>query len=468
MLTWLRVDGFKNLLDFECFFGPYTCIAGPNAVGKSNLFDAIEFMSLLADYPFLEAAQRLRMKGDQSIDPRSLFWGNAESPNPVMELAAEMIVPQEIQDDFGRSVRPTTSFLRYTLQLRYDEPRQESPLAGGIRLVKEELTYITQGKASERLPWPHRARLFRDHVVTGKRSGKEYISTTRDESGGLVVSVHQDGGSRGKPLSTNPDRAPRTVVSTTTSVDSPTILAARREMQRWRMLALEPSAMRSPDSVMARPQLADDGSGLAATLFHLAHQHGDHIYAEVAANAAELTDVREVSVDHDERRDTLTLYARVGNGPLLPARSLSDGTLRFLALCVVQVDESMGSLLCLEEPENGIHPGRMNAMVQLVHGLAVDPTETPGDGNPLRQVMVNTHSPYYIRYDTLSDGREDVLAAMAATTMRDGKRATTVRLRPITGTWRAKRNPGQEISVDALADYLQVPDDALVLPWSGN
>ena len=467
MLTWLRVDGFKNLLDFECFFSPYTCIAGPNAVGKSNVFDAIEFLSLLADHPFLEAAQHLRVKDHQIVDLRSLFWNNAESSNPVMEFVAEMIVPQEIYDDFGRSARPTTTFLRYTLQLRYVEPKQESPLAGGIRLVKEELTYVQKGTARERLPWPHAVKKFRDTVVTGHRSGKAYISTTY-EAGDLVVNVHQDGGSRGKPLSTNPDRAPRTVVSTTTSADAPTILAARREMQRWRMLALEPSAIRSPDNVLARPQLADDGAGLAATLFRLAHERGASVYAEVASDAAELADVREVAVDHDERRDTLTIQARVGEGPLFPARSLSDGTLRFLALCVVRVDEDMGSLLCLEEPENGIHPGRMGAMVRLIRSLAVDPTVAPGPDNPLRQVMVNTHSPYYIRYDAAGAGRGDVLAAMPTSTRREGRSATTVRLRPLAKTWRAADHRGQGLSVEALADYLRTPDDALVLDWNDD
>jgi AAA15 family ATPase/GTPase len=38
MLTRLRVNGFKNLIDVDLHFGPFTCIAGANAVGKSNLF----------------------------------------------------------------------------------------------------------------------------------------------------------------------------------------------------------------------------------------------------------------------------------------------------------------------------------------------------------------------------------------------------------------------------------------------
>ena len=55
MLTRLEVDGFKNLVGFSAEFGPYTCIAGPNGTGKSNVFDAIHFLSLLADHSILEA-----------------------------------------------------------------------------------------------------------------------------------------------------------------------------------------------------------------------------------------------------------------------------------------------------------------------------------------------------------------------------------------------------------------------------
>ena len=48
MLTRLKVKGFKNLQDVDVRFGPFTCIVGLNGVGKSNLFDAIHFLSLLA------------------------------------------------------------------------------------------------------------------------------------------------------------------------------------------------------------------------------------------------------------------------------------------------------------------------------------------------------------------------------------------------------------------------------------
>ena len=188
----------------------------------------------------------------------------------------------------------------------------------------------------------------------------------------------------------------------------------------------------------------------------MAREQGDDVYAEVAARAAALTDVREVAVDYDERRDALTLQARLGQGPWLPARSLSDGTLRFLALCIMGTDDDIGGLLCMEEPENGIHPARIEAMVDLVRSLAVDPNEPPGPGNPMRQVMVNTHSPNFVRYHA-----DDLLAAVPSTVRRNGIITTTLELRPLPNTWR----DGPEVATvakAALAGYLTEPPNTLL------
>ena len=41
-------------------------------------------------------------------------------------------------------------------------------------------------------------------------------------------------------------------------------------------------------------------------------------------------------------------------------------------------------VLCMEEPENGIHPGNLPAMRLLLHDIAVDMNEPVGVDNPLR------------------------------------------------------------------------------------
>ena len=112
MLTRLEVDGFKNLIDFSIDFGPYTCIAGPNGVGKSNIFDAIRFLSLLADRPLEEAALLVR-GGDLEVgDVDDLFWTNGKDKASQFKIAAEMLIEPNVFDDFGRPTEANSSYLR--------------------------------------------------------------------------------------------------------------------------------------------------------------------------------------------------------------------------------------------------------------------------------------------------------------------------------------------------------------------
>src|SRR5437879_503160 len=79
VLTRLRVTGFKNLVDVDVRFGSFTCIAGANGVGKSNLFDAIRFLSALADQPMVDAALSVRDEGNRTGDVRDLFNRTGQS-----------------------------------------------------------------------------------------------------------------------------------------------------------------------------------------------------------------------------------------------------------------------------------------------------------------------------------------------------------------------------------------------------
>ncbi|MBN2128117.1 MAG: AAA family ATPase [Sedimentisphaerales bacterium] len=458
MLTRLKVSGFKNLVDVDVRFGPFTCIAGPNGVGKSNLFDAIRFLSALADRPLVEAA--LTVRGDENgvrmTDIRSLFQRYDGQSVSEMSFEAEMIVPAEGEDDLGQDAKATNTFLRYTLELAYRKDENLGSL-GSLEVVKEELDYFTATEAPKNLlfgPAPD----WRESAISSKRRGKQFIST-EGEGETRIVRLHQDGGSRGRPL-WQVKKLTRTVLSTTNTSESPTALLARREMQSWRLLQLEPSALRRPDEFSAPTKMGSNGSHLAAALYRLAHHNGPSesteiangaVYSRVANRLADLIDdVRSVSIDRDEKRELFTLNVAGRDKTPHAARSLSDGTLRFLALAVLEQDPEVQGVLCLEEPENGLHPARIPAMIKLLQDICTDINDPVSPDNPLRQVIVNTHSPSVV----LQVPEDTLLVAEPREILLSDKRFGGIRFSCLPDTWRSKKAGSSTCKLGDLLAYL--------------
>ncbi len=448
MLTRLNVTGFKNLVDVDVRFGPFTCIAGVNGVGKSNLFDAIRFLSALADRPLLEAAKCVRDEDGKTGDARSLFHRVENTPDAEMTFEAEMIIPGKGYDDLGQPAKAGITFLKYSLRLRYKEEQQEGN-PGTLEIIDEKLEHINKSHAARNLPFKHSIR-WRNSVVDGRRTSP-YISTqhTHDQNGQdqTTIELHQDGNA-GRTIPRNAATMQRTVLSSINTSEAPTALLARREMQSWHLLQLEPSSLRKPDEFTAPSRLGSDGSNLPATLFRLARnsppptrngkngvKSGSILYAQVANRLSELIDdVTKIEIDRDDKRELLTLLVTNRERTTLPARALSDGTLRFLALAVLEMDPDEQGVICLEEPENGIHPDRIPAILKLLMDIAVDKDVPIGPDNPLRQIIVNTHSPSVV--SQVWD--EDLLVAEYQEHTRGNKRFKGVSFCCLPNTWRAQ------------------------------
>jgi DNA repair ATPase RecN len=167
MLTRLRVSGFKNLVDVDISFGPFTCIAGANGVGKSNLLDAIVFLSALADRPLLDAALSVRDQGAKTGDIRGLFHHVGNHFDEEMSFEAEMIIPEHGTDDLGQQATATATLVQYAVSLRYRRDEGARAL-GSLELVKEELKHITLRDAAQHLPF-NPSRAWRNRVVKNKR-----------------------------------------------------------------------------------------------------------------------------------------------------------------------------------------------------------------------------------------------------------------------------------------------------------
>lgn len=204
---------------------------------------------------------------------------------------------------------------------------------------------------------------------------------------------------------------------------------------------------------------------MAATLHRIANDTRDAetpdpaaLYARVAGRLSDLAGVRveDLSVEPDQAREVFTLFLRERGELRLPARALSEGTLRFLALCVLLEDPGFTGLMCMEEPENGIHPANLPAILQLVKDLAIDSFSAPDRDNPFRQVIVNTHSPGVVQ---LCDEADLLLAELQPRLLADGTHARALTLMPFRGSWRADRAERTFSEAD-IVTYLAAPPGA--------
>ena len=457
MLTRLQVKGFKNLLDVDIRFGPFTCIAGRNAAGKSNLFDAIRFLHLLTQHPIMEAVKLLRETKGRSPESRSLFTAFGDFVAPEMSFVADLLIERNVQDDFGVTAQAAISTLRYELAFRLSNEEGIERL----ELARESLTPIKQEEARRNLGFPSSTR-FKDSTVLGRRVG-DFISTIESESR-PQIKVHQEGhGGKTVPA----PKSTRTVLGGLASSDFPTILAAHREMESWRTLLLEPSAMRSPALYSDQRRIDIRGANLPATIERLRKNEAQkgQVYASLANKLSDLIDdVRELQVRDDERTETFTLEVRGRDGVLHPAVSLSDGTLRFLVLATLAIDPETKGIICLEEPENGIHPERIPAMIRLLEDIAVDPDYGVDNDNPLRQVVINTHSPVVMG----NVNREDVVYIDETNTGVGGTLGRVALPRVAANTWRARLQKDLlPLSLGEVRPYLMDPKGQILMDFVG-
>lgn len=440
MLTRLEIDGFKTFERLDISFSPLTVVLGTNAAGKSNLFDAIRLLSNLATRDVVEALKDMRG------EPLELFRQTPKGGRVrQIKLAAEVLVDPVVRDPWGSEVRLTHTRLRYDITL---ERREVKAGFERIQVAREEVRPIMRKNdrwADAQAPSkpPHApTRAFRDAYLKYTRQ-KPWL-TTEELDEGLSFSIHQDGKQgRNRPASA----AEATVLYSITNAEFPHLFALREEMRNWRMLQLDPSLLRQPVPVTASDVMDVDGANLAAVLARLkaetaTDQRPGGVLSDIAAELNSLIP-GVVSLDarlHDTSRE-YRIELTMRDGLPYTSRVISDGTLRVLALLTLLNDPQHRGLICFEEPENGVHPGRVRQLVRRLHDMVSTPAgyqEADGPVSPLSQLLLNSHSPVVLSALLDPDDEQrprdvEILFADAATVSDPdrGEVRRKTRLRPV-------------------------------------
>lgn len=473
MIVRIKIDGFKSLVKTDLFFGPFTCIIGANAIGKSNLFDALVFLSNLADKTLIEAAKSVRSE-TQSSNIRDIFYRSGNDVFNQMSFEVDMIIPKEGVDDLGQKAYASTTAVRYKLVLGLnDDTEFNEPLS----IVHESLDPIPIKEIRKHIHFSP-SKDWMNSVIRGRKSS-HFISTSDD-----LVKLHLDTGGNpnhsdkdtnrkrsksGRPMQFTKERMPRTLLSNVTA-ESPTAFLVRQEMRNWMMLQLEPSALRQPNTIyeIKNAEIQANGANLPATLYRLNAQKEKHdIYQEITNKVHDLIpDILEVNVDRDEKRDLLTLEVNFKDGLTLPAQSLSDGTLRFLGLAILEADNNNTGIICLEEPENGINPKQIDNILGLLQEIATDIDYDVDNDNPLRQVIINTHSTVVIN----KIKPEDLYYADFRELYHEpfAKKISVTTFFSLPGTWRVNEHLALPVASGDINQYVNGQVDGLTFNYVRN
>ena len=386
MITYIKIHGFKSFHNFEMVFTPLTVVAGVNASGKSNLFDALQLLARLAEVDLKTAFS------EQRGHPSELFTQYDEDDYATeMEFIVEMLVNRKVKDNWGGEVDLKYTRLRYQLKIK-----RESNISGfeNLYIVDERLENLKHNEDNWVKNYIPKTVLetWRPKVVTGRRA-IPYIKT-EDKSGIATIVVHQDGQAGNKKVFPAKN-ASQTVLSSINTIDFQHILAAKQEMLSWKFMQLNPEDLREPtrQDMGIRDTITASGKNLAAALFRI-KQDDEYTLTAISRDLNNLLpNLTEVNVYDDKANRQFIIKVKGDDNREFSSRVLSEGTLRLLTLCVLQYDRQHTGLLCFEEPENGIHPFRIEAMARLLKELTVDFEDTE---MPLRQVIVNTHSPVLV------------------------------------------------------------------------
>lgn len=354
MLSRFRVQGFKSLFDVEIELAPLVVLMGPNAAGKSNLLEALLLLSRLTTEQTLSAALSSPLRG-YPLEAFSLPDGGLEAllKQERAELSLEGVV------------QPARAAKRATPEpLLYRIGVQIQPKTGALDVADEFL-----------------ARLKRDGTP------KQKPRIQRSEDALVVRQLGEAGAPRHEPLGLG-----HTLVSNrqfTGEHRYPDFDRLRDELSAWQTYYLDPRiAMRDPQPPREVADIGPRGEWIAPFLYRLkeSETHRKHFLAIGRALRSAIPTIESLDVDLDPRRGTLDIVI-CQDGTPYSSRVVSEGTLRVLALCCLAGNPWPGELIAFEEPENGVHPRRIEVIADLLASMAAQGRS---------QVVVTTHSPTLI------------------------------------------------------------------------
>jgi len=367
---------FSGLLSFgpagiDLPMEPLTVLIGPNGSGKSNLLGAV---SLFQAAPRGISEPISRMGG-----VREWLWKGPEAPDSIALEATVDYPPTEtlqhsliLADQGGRPlvtderVEPSKKHPEDRIGQSYYRPPQDVQAA--LEMAEANARVLSESKKSKNArpsEWtpPLMVGRYRPGVV-------EFASEFKPQESLLSYAAIMP--------------------------NHPALWHLKEQYSRIRLYrnwSFGPyGKLRQPCNAHARSDFLDEGSeNLALVLSHLRGAHRQRLLEALRKLFDGIVDVQCPVTG-----GTVGLFLEEAGNRSIPATLLSDGTLRYLCLLAILLHPEPPPLICIEEPELGLHPDLLPTLSDLMQ-----------EASERTQLIVTTHSDVLV--DALTDRPESVV-----------------------------------------------------------
>jgi predicted ATPase len=333
MITSFSLKNFKSYKEAEMPLATLTFFIGPNASGKSNALEAIRFLSWMAKGSRLDDIERSIQGADSLLrgQPANLFLdrenefevgcrveGNVESWN---QLSLKISLVNDHLIITGESVsKDSEAIALYSV---------DSPLNTLTDEIRVAYNNFKQGRNKPHIPCSNRQAIFYQ-LDTPARFEK-----ANEKSQKIIPAVAK-----------RFRHALRTIV----------------------FLDPQPALMRGY-SFAKDSEMKENGSNLSSVLYNICE--GDvPLKKDLLDFVRSLPeqDIEDIDFIVTERNDVMVvLIESFGNKKTkMDAPVLSDGTLRVLATGATLLSAPQGSLVIIEEIDNGVHPSRAELLIKQI------------------------------------------------------------------------------------------------------
>ena len=355
---------FSGLLSFgpagiDLPMEPLNVLIGPNGSGKSNLLEAI---SLFQAAPRGISEPISRMGG-----VREWLW---KGPEALSSIRMEVICTYR-----------NTNKLKHALTLADQNGRV---------IVADEQVELSEMTDPDKRDVSFYCRPPRDEQVALELA--ERNARLLSESDPLVVAF-VDSGIVHFSENFQPEES---LLSHAGSPVYPALWHLKeqyRKIRLYRNWSFGPDTnLRYPCNAHARSDFLEEGAeNLPLVLSQL---HGAHKNKFLSALNNILDGI--VDIQCPVTSGTVALFLEEAGNRSIPATRLSDGTLRYLCLLAILLHPEPPPLICIEEPELGLHPDLLPTLSDLMR-----------EASERTQLIVTTHSDILV--DTLTDQPESIV-----------------------------------------------------------